>query len=423
MSGAPSWRTLSAQFASGGADAVAVLEDCLAVIDRRNARLNALVHVDRAGARVSAADAALRWRKGQALSAIDGLPIVVKANVAVRGMPWTAALAPLGGRVATADADVVADLRARGCVIVGIANMHEGALGGTTDSPLHGPCRNPLDESCVPGGSSGGSAAAVAAGMSVAAIGTDTMGSVRIPSAYCGVAGIKPSRGRLSMRGVEPLSTSLDHVGFHARWVDDLRLMMSGPAGALSEVVFVEVPDLSPELQAALAKAQRLCAARGLACRTASFPQPDLSAMRRMGLLLCEREFAALHDADLERFLGGVSAGFADMVRWGVRQPAEKVERARAALAQARADALQMLGPHAIAILPTARQRAFAVGAAPPVDQADLTVFANFAGLPAVSVPVPSDGGLPLGLQVLAPAGRDDLALAGAALLEGLAFS
>lgn len=414
---------MTAGFARGESDAIAVLESCLAVVDRRNGRLNALVHEDRAGARSAAAASALRWRRGEVLSPLDGLPVVVKANVAVKGMPWTAALKPLAARIADADADVVGDLRARGCVILGIANMHEGAMGGTTDSPLYGPCRHPVDETCVPGGSSGGSAVAVAAGMSLAAIGTDTMGSVRMPSAYCGIAGIKPSAGFLSTRGVEPLSTSLDHVGFHARFVDDLRLMLALPAAMLREVVFVEVPDLPPALDAALAAARRLCVARGLAVRTAALPHPDLSALRRLGLLLCEREFAAVHGAAVEAFLDGVSPGFAEMVRWGIRQPTEKVERAQAALVQARADARALLGGSAIAILPTARQRAFGLGLAPPVDQADLTVFANFAGLPAVTVPAPADGGLPLGLQVMAPAGRDDLALAGAAMLEGLSLS
>lgn len=423
MSGSLTWREITAGFARGESDPVAVLESCLAVIDRRNGALNALVHVDREGARAAAVASAQRWRRGEALSPIDGLPVVVKANVAVKGMPWTAAFKPLANRIAGADADVVGDLRARGCVILGIANMHEGAMGGTTDSPLYGPCRNPLDERCVPGGSSGGSAAAVAAGMSLAAIGTDTMGSVRMPSAYCGIAGIKPSAGLLSTRGVEPLSTSLDHVGLHARCADDLRLMLAVPGTTLNEVVFIDVADLSAEHEAAMEAARRLCLARGLVVRTAALPHPDLSALRRLGLLLCEREFAAVHGAGLELFLDGVSPGFAEMVRWGVRQPAEKAERALATLVQARADARALLGDTAIAILPTARHRAFPLGVAPPVDQADLTVFANFAGLPAVNVPAPADGGLPLGLQVMAPAGRDDLALAGAAMLELLSLS
>lgn len=423
MSGVLTWQQMTAGFGRGKPDVVAILEDCLAAVDRRNVSLNALVHEDRPGARAAAAASALRWRRGEALSPIDGLPLVVKANVAVKGMPWTAALKPFANRIADADADVVADLRARGCVILGIANMHEAAMGGTTDSPLHGQCRHPLDARCVPGGSSGGSAVAVASGMSLAAIGTDTMGSVRLPSAYCGVVGIKPSAGLLSMRGVEALSTSLDHVGFHARCVDDVRLMVSKPDVALREAVFIDVPDLPPGLDAAMTSARRQCVEHGLKVRTAALPPPDPSVLRRLGLLLCEREFAALRGEGLEAFLLGVSPGFAEMVRWGVRQPPEKAARALVALGQARADAMALLGPSAIAILPTARHRAFPIDVAPPVDQADLTVFANFAGLPAVSVPAPPDGGLPLGLQVMAPAGRDDLALAGAALLEGLSLS
>jgi aspartyl-tRNA(Asn)/glutamyl-tRNA(Gln) amidotransferase subunit A len=405
-------------------DALGVLSDCFAVIDARNASLNAIVHLDRAGACEAAEASAERWRQGRAISPIDGMPIVVKANVAVKGMPWTAALTPFAGRVAAEDAAVISDLRAKGAVIVGIANMHEAALGATTTSPLYGQCKNPLDETCTPGGSSGGSAAAVASGMCLAAVGTDTMGSVRIPSAYCGIAGIKPSFDRIPRTGVELLSTSLDHVGFHARRANILRDLLSLPKVGPRTAMFLETSVLPPELTKAFAAARKHLTERGIECRTDALRGFDLSALRRLGLLLCEREFAAAHADGLESFLDGTTPTFAEMVRWGARQPEGKVETARAALAQARSEAVRLLGSSAIAILPTAPHTAFPFVAEAPVDQADLTVFANFAGIPSVTIPAGTNAtGLPYGVQVLAPAGRDDLALAAAEMIEDLAFS
>ena len=145
-----------------------------------------------------AAASTARWAAGAPLSPLDGVAIGIKANIAVRGLPWHAGVAAYRERIAHEDADCVMALRKSGAVILGVLNMHEAALGATTDNIAFGRCHNPYRHDFTPGGSSGGSAAAVSGGLCAAALGTDTLGSVRIPAAYCGVFGHMPPRGRLS---------------------------------------------------------------------------------------------------------------------------------------------------------------------------------------------------------------------------------
>ena len=178
-------------------------EECLANIARRDGAVQAVWHLDAAA------------RAGQ--GALAGVPVLVKDNVAVAGMPWTAGLAAFAARIAEVDAPCVAGLRAAGAIILGKVALHEGALGATTSAPRR--CDNPLAPGFTPGGSSGGSGAAVAAGFAALAIGTDTMGSVRIPAAYCGVVGFKPTAGLVGRSLVTPLSLTLDTVGMIARTV------------------------------------------------------------------------------------------------------------------------------------------------------------------------------------------------------------
>jgi aspartyl-tRNA(Asn)/glutamyl-tRNA(Gln) amidotransferase subunit A len=160
-------------------------------------------------------------RRGTVRSPLHGLPISIKDLIDVEGVPTTAASRVREGHMAHADAAVVARLREAGAVIIGKTNLHEFALGTTNDESAFGPAHNPYDLARSPGGSSGGSAAAVAACLGWASIGTDTGGSIRIPAAACGVVGLKPSYGEISTVGVVPLSPSLDHVGPIARTVSD----------------------------------------------------------------------------------------------------------------------------------------------------------------------------------------------------------
>jgi aspartyl-tRNA(Asn)/glutamyl-tRNA(Gln) amidotransferase subunit A len=199
---------------------------CLAAIDERDARVNAFITVlrDRAIEQARAADARLA-RDPDGASPLCGVPISLKDLIDVAGVPTTAASRVRAGVVATADATVTSRLVAAGAVLVGKTNLHEFAFGTTNEDSAFGPVHHPLDPTRSPGGSSGGSAASVLAGMSVASIGTDTGGSIRIPAAACGLVGLKPTFGGIPTDGVVALGPTLDHVGPIARTVDDASIL------------------------------------------------------------------------------------------------------------------------------------------------------------------------------------------------------
>jgi len=201
-------------------------------ISALNPALNAFIAVFEAEAMAEALVLDDELRQGRARGPLHGRTISIKDLIDVKGSPTTAASRVRAGHVAREDAPVVSRLRDAGAIVIGKCNMHELALGTTSDESAFGPVRNPLDESRSPGGSSGGSAAAVAAGMGWASIGTDTGGSIRIPAAACGVVGLKPTLGEIPTTGVVPLSVSLDHVGPIAKTVRDVWAIYAALAGA-----------------------------------------------------------------------------------------------------------------------------------------------------------------------------------------------
>ena len=198
-------------YAAGHLDPAAVAEAYLGRIEQENPRLNAYVAVTAEAARGAAAASAARWRAGRPASAIDGAPIAVKDNIDMAGVVTANGLP--GGRRAGADAPVVARLRKAGAVLLGKTNLHEAAFGTTTFNPHWGMTHNPHREGWTAGGSSGGSGAAVAAGLAAAALGSDTMGSIRLPAAYCGCFGLKPTQGAVPLEGVAPLAAELRPCG------------------------------------------------------------------------------------------------------------------------------------------------------------------------------------------------------------------
>lgn len=216
---------------SGELSPVELLEYCLDRIERLNPQLNAFVTIDSAGAMRAAKESARRFREGEPRGPLDGIPIGLKDLFYLKGVRTTAGSKIFADFVPDEDAAVVEALKKAGAVLVGMTNTHEFALGTTTENPHYGPTRNPWDLGRVPGGSSGGSGAAVAACLTLAAMGTDTGGSIRIPAALCGAVGLKPTYGLVSRRGVFPLSWSLDHPGPIARTVEDAALLLEAIAG------------------------------------------------------------------------------------------------------------------------------------------------------------------------------------------------
>jgi aspartyl-tRNA(Asn)/glutamyl-tRNA(Gln) amidotransferase subunit A len=333
-------------------------------------------------------------------------------------------------------------LRAAGAVILGLTNMDEGALGARGDNPFLGRCHNPYAHGLSPGGSSGGSAVAVAAGLCAAALGTDTIGSVRIPAVYCGVFGHKPRQARIDRHAVVPLSPTFDHVGVIARSAEDcatvLGAMPPGPSdqgrgwGGVDtaadgahrsglEHPHPTLPHVGEGLQDEGAGAKRLGVLdvddpglAGLAPDAVPIRLPfDFARIARLLLIVAEVEAAAVHGDALRARPEGFSAGFARMLQWGSGAGQSRHAAALQEIATAaRAVEAALVGYDAL-LLPATTQPAFAHDTSAPADQADFMTLAIALGWPATAFPIDTSQGLPIGAQVIA---RDDatcLALAG----------
>ena len=216
---------------AGQLSPVELVQSCLDRIELLNPSLNVYLTVmaDEALAAAKAAEQAVTT--GGALGPLHGVPVALKDNCEVAGVRLTGGTPFLRDNVATADAKIVSRLRQAGAVILGKLNMHEWAIGGTTRNPHYGPCHNPWDPTRIPGGSSGGSGAAVATDMALITVGTDTGGSVRIPAALNGICGLRPTMGRISNRGVIPVSWTFDTVGPLARRAEDVAQVLQILAG------------------------------------------------------------------------------------------------------------------------------------------------------------------------------------------------
>lgn len=339
---------------------------------------------------------------------LAGITIGVKTNIAVRGLHWTAGMALFRDRIASEDAEVVARLRAAGARITGVLNMEEAALGAKTDNPWFGPTHNPHRQGHTPGGSSGGSGAAVAAGLCDAALGTDTMGSIRIPAAYCGVYGFKPAQARVSQHGLElaepdfdaigPLARSLDVLERVARVMSDIGEQAAPPGWAtLGDLGGV---DCEHAVLNAFARARAACEV----VSEIALPHP-LSRVRFAGFIKTVR-FMAAHFAEADPSL--LSDHLRRLIAYGPRRSDADWAEDQKVLAET-ADCLRnAIALHGPLLLPTAPQTAFRHTAAAPANQADFTCLANIAGLPAISLPAGfSDDRLPVGVQIVGLPGQE----------------
>src|SRR5229473_2165457 len=221
----------SARIRARSVSPVQLTEACLARIQTYNPKLNAFITVLRNQALAQARELEAEQRSGKLRSPLHGIPIALKDNIDTAGIRTTAASAVFDDRIPDEDAEVTRRLKAAGAVIIGKTNLHEFAMGGTSATSYYGPVRNPWALDRNPGGSSGGSAAAVAADLCFGALGTDTGRSIRTPSSWCGIVGIKPTTGLVSIRGIIPCAASLDHCGPMARTVEDVALMLGEMTG------------------------------------------------------------------------------------------------------------------------------------------------------------------------------------------------
>ncbi len=443
-----------------------LVEESLRRIRERDGALHAFLHVSGDLARRQAEAVDARVLAGEPVGPLAGVPLAVKDNLAVEGLPLTCASRILAGYAPPTHATAVARAIAAGACVVGKTNLDEFAMGSSTEHSAFGPTRNPFDVTRVPGGSSGGSAVAVAAGMAPLALGSDTGGSVRQPAGLCGVVGHKPTYGKVSRSGLVAFASSLDQVGPFARTTEDAALLLDsiagkdpldatskefppaargGQGGVLAGLRIGVVRELEigaegdPEVAAAVERVRAACVARG--ARTVGLSLPAVAAGIPIYYIVAPAEASS----NLARY---------DGVRYGLREAGEDMERLYArtrdagfgaevkrrillgtfALSAGYADAYYKRAMAAKALLrretaaafettdvwisATSPFPAFAIG-----EKADdplamylcdvLTVTANLAGIPAVSVPAGrSKEGLPIGVQVWGPEGSDDLVLA-----------
>lgn len=221
----------SARIRSRATTPTNLVQACLKRIEVYNPKLNAFITVTRDQALAQARELDAEQRAGKLRGPLHGIPVALKDNIDTAGLRTTAASAVFDDRIPGEDAEVAQRLKAAGAILIGKVNLHEFAMGGTSATSYYGPVRNPWALDRNPGGSSGGSAAAVAADLCFGALGTDTGGSIRTPASFCGIVGLKPTYGLVSLRGIIPLTLSLDHCGPITRTVEDAAIMLNVLAG------------------------------------------------------------------------------------------------------------------------------------------------------------------------------------------------
>jgi len=417
---------------------VEVIDETLARLERLNPQFNAFIAVFADQARLTAKRAEqLVMRKRRTLPPLLGVPVSVKDIVFTTEAPTTAGSRIFGaGLVAERDAPVVRHLRRAGAIIIGKTNLHEVALGVTSANEHFGPVRNPHDPTRVAGGSSGGSAVAVATGMGPLSVGSDTRGSIRIPAACCGVTGLKPTRGLVSVDGVVPLSPSLDHVGPIARTAAECALMLEVMAGPRYAGRFVKAArksakgmrvgvsefhlrDLDSVTQKPIETAIRQLGKLG--CRLHDVRMPVLDEAHRASIAISASEAVAYHD----QFLKAMPDAYGSLVRKRLQDAykwtALDLLRAQATLKAVTAvfagvfEKLDCLVGAVLPVQPPVIGETTVKVNGEEVSVVDaftrLNAPQNMAGVPALSVPCGTAEGLPVGLQLIGPSGRDETVL------------
>jgi aspartyl-tRNA(Asn)/glutamyl-tRNA(Gln) amidotransferase subunit A len=466
--------TAAAAVRAGERTARSVVEEALAATSEADGQVRAYLRVLAEDARRAADSVDRAVAEGRDPGPLAGVPVALKDNLCTRGIPTTCASRILEGWRPPYDATVVNRLRTAGAVVVGKTNMDEFAMGSSTENSCVGPTRNPHDHGRVPGGSSGGSAAAVAAGMAPLALGSDTGGSIRQPAAFCGTVGMKPTYGAVSRYGLVAFASSLDQIGPFARTVADAALLLEVVAGhdpcdstsldrpapsarrsldaGVGGVRVGVCPELvqvaEPDVAARVGQAAEALAAAGASVE--EIPVPELryclSAYYliapaeassnlarydgvRYGLRVDGPDVSAMNTATRTAGFGpevkrrimlgtyALSAGYYDAY-YG------QAQRVRTLVIQAFARAYEQVD---VLLGATAPTTAFPIG-----DRVDdpmamyrsdvCTIPSNLAGHPAISVPYGTgDDGLPVGVQVLAPALGEELLFQVASAVEAAA--
>ena len=410
----------AALIARGALSAEALLDACLQRIAKSDGGVRAWVYVDEPGARGTARERDAETRAGRRRGPLHGVPVGIKDIFHVAGMTTTCGAGPAFHTRAAEDATSVARLRAAGAVILGKAHTTEFAYFEP------GPTRNPWNGAHTPGGSSSGSAAAVAARMAPLALGTQTVGSVLRPAAYCGVVGFKGTYGSIPTDGVVPLAWSLDHVGVFARAVADAALAAGVLAARPMEAAPAPPPRLAlapelleratPEVAAEVRAAAQRFAGAGATVSEVTLPA-SFAGVHAAGRAVLEVEAAAYHEELYKAHAGQYRPRTRELIAGGLTRPAVAYVRAQRARLAFRQDVAALLAAHDALLSPTAPSPA-PEGLAATGDPWFCAPWSS-AGVPALSLPSAlSPLGLPLAVQLIGAAARDAELLGVAAWCE-----
>lgn len=441
---------IAAHVRSGRASAREVTEAALARIEREDSKFNSFTEVTAERARSEADAVDLRVKNGEPLGPLAGVPYAVKNLFDVRGLTTRA-----GSKInrelppAAADATLIQRLATSGAVLVGTLNMDEYAYGFTTENSHDGPTRNPHDTNRIAGGSSGGSGAALAAGLVPLTLGTDTNGSIRVPASLCGVFGLKPTYGRLSRHGAALFAASLDHTGPLARSVADLAAVYDAMQGtdAQDPVCAVRaVESASSELQSSIgdlrigtlgdyfehnAEAEALEAVAAVAESLGANQRiriPEAARARAAAFIITASEGANLHLPDLRTRASDFDPMTRDRFLAGALIPAAWYIQAQRFRDWYRKEVLRLFETFDILLAPATPRSATEIGAQTMTiagqvlptraSMGILTQPISFIGLPVVVAPIHHPGRMPIGVQIIAAPWQEAKALRVAAALE-----
>jgi aspartyl-tRNA(Asn)/glutamyl-tRNA(Gln) amidotransferase subunit A len=441
------------QLKTGAVTSLQLVDDAITAIAERDGDLNAFITVVSEPARTRARALDSERAQGKCRGPLHGVPVAVKDLFYARGIRTTGGSKLFEDFIPSFDAAVVERLETAGAVIVGKTNLHELAYGVTSNNPHFGPVHNPHKLDCVPGGSSGGSGAAVAAGIVPMAMGTDTGGSIRIPAAFCGTVGLKPTFGRVSKFGCMPLGLSLDHMGPLTMTVRDAAITLNAIAGhdprdpntsarPVEDYLPRESPSLAgvrigwpmnfyldaldSEVRIAVGRARSI--AESLGATMVNVRVPDIAALNTLSRVILMSEASAV----LERYMGDRSKFGSDVLALldqGRLLPATdyvNAQRARRVMQQEFQQLFQTIDclftPASPIPAPRIDQKTVLIDGAEEDIRLASTRFVrgiNALGLPALSLPCGSTAaGLPIGLQIVGRAFEEKLLLEVGAALE-----